>query len=295
MSDQSPESASGITSAHFLNIIECAREFESLIVVRNTNRKSTPWIEKGYPAKPLEIKHKTSKRTGKVTVKTADCAQTVRHDEPDSAKALYAKFPGLDLEELRSAFRARGGFYYVIDAEGYALNCAGYRLSAEPFDLADKLEQHEMGQIIDPVRKKALVGDYDLLAVIDLDRVNQPDSPSLMRDDEYSGKHLSTHKIERIRGWLNHRFDQPRIMHGADEFYSADLPGGGSTAFWPSGHVELLEGCDDVAGWLRTVGRKGYGKRGKALQFDTQGSRWDEDAMVERLHGGQAIPKSFMG
>ena len=46
----------GIARAHFEVFKQVARESNRTILVRLTNPRSTPWIERGYPPKPISIK-----------------------------------------------------------------------------------------------------------------------------------------------------------------------------------------------------------------------------------------------
>src|SRR2546423_508887 len=64
----------GITPNHFNLFRTVAQESERIIAMRNTNIKSTPWIERGFPAKPMSIKLHTSAETGIVTA--VDAAET---------------------------------------------------------------------------------------------------------------------------------------------------------------------------------------------------------------------------
>jgi len=292
MSEASQHGSSGMTLGHFEVFRACSKALGLILGVRNTNQKSTPWIERGYPAKPLEIKHKTSKSTGKVTVKKESSKQSLANDASEDEQNLFARFAGLDHFDLRAAFIARGGYYYVIDLSGYAVNGGGFRLS-ERFDLSNPLEQNETGQLIDPRSKKALVGDYDLLCVMDQDQPG-PASGSTMRDDEYSAPHYSNKQVETVRAWLNSALDQPRVMHGPDEMTHRDVPDGGATIFWPSGHVECLEDRDAVAMWFAAMGRPTYGRRRRPINFKQGHDFWDEEQVVNNLMSGK-IPKSYLG
>ena len=82
---------SGITFAHYGVFEQVANALDRVIIVRNTNLLSTPWIELGYPPKPRSIKIHTSHDTGKVTCVNADEIQ-----------------------------KARAAGFYVIDADGFA-------------------------------------------------------------------------------------------------------------------------------------------------------------------------------
>jgi hypothetical protein len=128
--------SSGIPSTHFDQFLFAADKTGLIIIVRDTNPKSKFWIELGYPPKPKEVKCHTSKKTGKVTAVTP--------------------------EEVAACRRAN---FYVIDADAVARRGPNDALSKKfPFGTAD---QNEQGQVIDPRTNKALVGDYDLMGVVD--------------------------------------------------------------------------------------------------------------------------------
>ena len=102
--------------------------------MRLTNPKSTPWIERGYPPKPITIKAHTSKITGIVTA--------------------------ADAGEISAARRA--GFF-VIDADLVLRDANGL-----PMRFPKRPEWPlEPNQVIHPTQRLPLVGDYDLLGVID--------------------------------------------------------------------------------------------------------------------------------
>jgi len=69
---------SGMTQAHFSAFQQTAQEAQVIAVVRNANVVSPRLIEKGCPAKPLEIKFHTSETTGVVTAKTPAEVVTAR-------------------------------------------------------------------------------------------------------------------------------------------------------------------------------------------------------------------------
>jgi|SRR5579863_7809603 len=226
--------ASGIAFAHYGVFEQTARALQRVIIVRNTNSKSTPWIEQGYPPKPRSIKIHTSKDTGKVTCKGA--------------------------KEIADA---RGVGFYVIDADGLARNAGGAALPIR-FDLGDKDEQHEPGQVVHPEQHKALVGDYDLLAVID------PLAPGrnivLAAENGEAVEDRLGPEVERVMDFINPRFDQPRVMHGAHDQFD-DLPEGGSTVFFADGSSAPIDTRDEMANFYKFIERatiKGAYPQGEA-------------------------------
>jgi hypothetical protein len=214
---------SGITFTHYGIFEQAARALNRVIIARNTNVKSTPWIDEGYPPKPRTIKIHTSKDTGKVT-----CGNT---DE---------------------VTKARAAGFYVIDADGMARNAGGAALP-ERFRLGDEKEQSEVGQVIHPQQHLALVGDYDLLAVID------PLAPGrnivLAAENGEAVEDRLGPEVERLMDFMNPRFDQPRIMHGAHDQWD-DIPEGGSTVFFTDGSSQLIATRDEMANFYAFIQRE---------------------------------------
>lgn len=207
---------------HFASFQAVAQELGLIVVVRNTNPRSTQWIERGYPPKPVTIKCHTSKKTGKVTATT-----------------------GKEIADCRAA-----GFY-VIDPDGVARRKPGEALQ-QRFAFGNP-DMHEAGQVIDPVQRKALVGDYDLMGVID------PASPGrnlvLVSSHGIQMKNLISPDVERARQAVNRRLDQPRVMHGAQDQFG-DFPDGGASAFLPNGLVWELKDGQSIRGFYDLIKRQ---------------------------------------
>lgn len=215
----------GMTQTHFGIFQEVAQRFGRIIVVRHTNPKSTPWIERGFPPKPMEIKIKTSKTTGVVTASKADEIQ-------------YARSKG----------------YFVVDPDGVPRNASGQAL-----EFTSKPEWPvEPGQIIHAQQHKPLVGDYDLMGVIN------PEAPgrniALAASNGEVLDNWTNPEITRIVEMLNLGMDQPRVMHGPHEAFRKGLPDfsdvGGSTVFMPDGTTRALTTAEDVAAFYREIGRQ---------------------------------------
>jgi len=213
--------SSGITPAHFAIFQEIARKLNRIIVVRNTNEKSTLWIAQGYPPKPknLEFLH-TSVRTGKVTVK----------DENEKRKA-----------------REEG--FYVIDSDGIARRQPHETLQKR-FPL-NTPEMNEPGQVIDPIRQQALVGDYDLMGVVDPDAKGRVLALHSVNGLEVANR--TNPDVNRVINALNSRMDQPRVMHGPQDLYKSFR--GACTAFLPNGTVWELGTEQAVRDFYKRIGR----------------------------------------
>jgi hypothetical protein len=214
--------SSGITMAHFMVFLGTAHRLNRIIVVRNTNPKSTFWIQKGYPPKPkaLEALH-TDALTGKVTAK-------------DAAD--------------RAAARAAG--FYVIDDDGVARRKQGEALAKKfPFNTAD---QNAPGQVIDPKTLLAIVGDYDLMGVVDPEAKGRV--ITLAASNGMPVEIRTNPDVNRAINDLNAHMDQPRVMHGPQDLYKSFR--GACTAFLPDGTSEELNTEQKVRDFYAKIGRQ---------------------------------------
>lgn len=216
----------GMTNKHFNAFIEAAKETRLIVAVRNTNRLSTPLIERGFPPKPMQIKIKTSKTTGIVTAAN-----------PKDVDEAFA-----------------GGFH-VVDAHGVIRNAAGEAIKL-PVSADWPLES---GQVIHPTQLKPLVGDYDLLSVID------PNAPGrnlvLAASDGQILDNWSNPLIKRVAEAVNQRLDQARVMHGAHDGFRKGSPdfsdlNDGATVFFPDGTTSNLASPSEIRAFFRAMNRK---------------------------------------
>jgi hypothetical protein len=214
--------SSGITQAHFLIFQDVARQLNRIILVRNTNTKSTPWIDRRYPPKPkiLEPLH-TGERTGKVTATNP------------SERAL-----------------ARSAGFYVIDDDGVARrNPADALTKRFPFSTPD---QNAAGQVIDPKSQLAFVGDYDLMGVIDPNAKGRV--LALAASNGVAVGNRTNPDVDRVINALNARMDQPRVMHGPQDLYKGFR--GGCTVFLVDGSAENLPTEQKVREFYDKIGRQ---------------------------------------
>jgi hypothetical protein len=193
----------GMTFSHYNAFASAASKMNRIIAVRMTNPACLKWIRLGFPAKPLSVKWKTSLATGIVTVL-------------DSADIAAAKRMG----------------YFVVDNKGVPRNSAGF-----PLQLPDKPGWPvEAGQIIDPDALKPVVGDYDLLDVIDPDTLDE-----LMIVWSEGGTPLlnkTNPEIEQIAELVNGSIgDRARVMHGPWAGVADVADAGDSLLFFPDGSV----------------------------------------------------------
>jgi hypothetical protein len=214
--------SSGMTLAHFAVFQRVAEKENRIIVVRNTNTKSTPWIQLGYPPKPksLEPLH-TSPKTGKVTATN---------------------------EEERQRARREG--FYIIESDGIARRRPHEALQKRfAFNTA---EMNESGQVIHPQEQKALVGDYDLMGVIDPDAKGRV--LTLHSVNGVAVENRTNPDVAAVIKLLNSQMDQPRVMHGPQDLYKSFR--GPCTAFLPNGLVMELTTEQKVREFYELIGRE---------------------------------------
>lgn len=207
----------GLSAKHFAVFQEVAQEMKMIIGVRFTNPKSTQWIERGFPPKPIEIKIKTSKTTGIVTA----------------------------LNEVEVTTAKNKGFF-VVGEDGVARNGAGAELKL------DKAEWPvEKGQVIHPTQQKPLVGDYDLAGVIDPNAKGR--NIQLAASDGEIMQDWNNPTTKKVAAELNSRMDQPRVMHGAHDGFFEEP--GDAVFFMPDGSIVELDTAEKVRAFYQGMGR----------------------------------------
>lgn len=209
----------GMPASHFQAVRQVAMDPKnhSVILFRQTNPRSIPFIERGFPAKPGEIKMaKTSDVTGIVTCRS--------------------------VEEV---MEARNAEYYIVDADRLTAKNAG----GQVIDVRGRGWPVEPGQVIDAVSKKPLVGDYDLFDVFDWGVLDgrQPGNHGnlvLATSEGKLAKDFTNPRGRQIKDALNAAFGSPRVMHGHHGAYDSieNLKSGELvTAFLPDGTVVSME------------------------------------------------------
>lgn len=210
----------GMLPAHFAAVQRLAQQTKMIIAFRNTNPLAAKWIAKGFPGKPLSVKIKSSPRTGIVTAAPKEIAA------------------------------ARSAGFAVVDADGVARAADGkvLRLDAPDWPV-------EPGQVIHPTQRKPLVGDYDLLGVID------PDAPgrNIVLATRNEGEEVANRTnplVQKVINAINSQLDQPRVLHGAWDGFDDAGKAGGATVFFPDGTVLELNRSEFVAAWYKWMGRR---------------------------------------
>ena len=221
-------SKTGITRSHFKLFQDAARETNLVALVRNGKEAAIPLIEKKCPGKPMIFKFKSSPTTGILTA-------TVQAD-----KELVLNSKYILINESREAVR---------------------RLPSGALETV-KLERPlfwdlEPGQVIDPVVKKPVVGDYDLMGVYSPASPGQNITLATRKYGEVV-KNRTSPLFDEFSAKVNGKFkstgDQPRILHGAQDQFGGFA--GGATAFFPDGTVLYLESEAEVEAFYKSVGRE---------------------------------------
>jgi len=195
---------SGITKAHFNAFKASAREQKVIVVVRNTNPKSLELIEK-YKCPP-------------------------KAKNLESIASTKSSSQGIVMAEDVKKVRSRG--YAVVDEDLVARTKDG-----KPIDLPPSVFwKLEKGQVIDVKSKKPVVGDYDLMGVID------PDAPgrniALVATNRELVADVTSPIVRKLKDSVNRRFDTDRVLHGAQDQYGGFR--GGATVIYPDGHATFL-------------------------------------------------------
>jgi hypothetical protein len=210
----------GMLPEHFEAVRKVAQQMNVIIAFRITNPLAAQWIRLGFPGKPISVKAKSSKTTGIVTTAT-----------------------------LSEALEAHQAGYYIVDAAGVPRNAA-----FEPLELTKCEWPLELGQVVDGTLKKPLVGDYDLLGVI------EPGSPGrnivLAVKDNVPVKNRTNPRINAVAEAINRQLDRPRVLHGAWDGFDEASTAGEVTVFFPDGTVTELTTAEQIAAWYTALGRK---------------------------------------
>jgi hypothetical protein len=113
---------------------------------------------------------------------------------------------------------------------------------------------NEPGQVIEPKQRKALVGDYDLMGVIDPAATGR--NLVLVTSNGVKMNNLMSPDVERARAAINRRLDQPRVMHGAQDQFGDFPESGGAAAFFPNGLVWELKDEQSIRGFYDLLNRQ---------------------------------------
>lgn len=242
------QEAMGIPRAHFDDMVKAAHETEVVAIFRANKKEAMTLIEKGSPGKPMYFKFKTKEKTGVLTAEAAE----------DIAKV-----------------RQHG--YYLVESDGVARRrvMQGTKEVVDELPLKDAYWKVEPGQVIDPMLKKPVVGDYDLLGVAPL---KSPGSSVAGVPEDVAGGNWTGPWVEKYADAANRRFvgkagNPPRVLHGAQDQYQGIAKYQGLTddtayAVFPDGRVVMLKGREQQQAFYDAIGRKPGGQAFPAPSAD---------------------------
>lgn len=212
----------GMLTSHADAFAKVASSTRKFIMVRFTNPESMKWIMKRYPAKPPCIKAKTSSETGLVTI------------GKDPAKAA------------KETMEAISNGYYVVGEDLVARGRGGVKL-----DLPSSTEWPlQRGQIIDPVTRKPITGDYDLMGVVD--PMNPGQNITLATSNGLPVADRTNPLVKMVAEKVNQLMGDKRVMHGAqDNFGSLEDAGEGVIVFKPNGESKVLSTMEEMRSFYR--------------------------------------------
>jgi hypothetical protein len=207
--------AFGFVPAHWQTIRTFAAARGYVLAFRAGKKAAVPWIEHGFPAKPLTLKCKVDPRVGLLmAVRPTD------HEDAERAGYPVLVAAGVD------GFVAKLGTREAFGGQRFT------RVSA-PWAQADV--------VMDPTTRRPITSDYDLAAIVD---TRHPDY-YLTYGSLAAAANRTNPVTAAIAAELNRLFGSTRIVHGSEAQYSGSLAHGdddGVLVFHPQGDVELVSG-----------------------------------------------------
>lgn len=231
----------GITAAHWHVFLRFANQRKKIIMVRATKPAAIPWIERKFPAKPLDFKTKTDPILGLLIARTPDELENVKRTgnfvEPMPNNMDVRRF----VEEL------------VAKRNNATAKSAASRPAATP--------PAEAYLVIERSSGLPFTSDYDLSAVFDVERPDyfltfgsQATTIGGNRTNLYTSAAISE---------LNKRFGSERIMHGTQAQGTGDAANGDNEyllvfapqGVYPQGQAEVIKTAEVRRSWevLRDV------------------------------------------
>jgi hypothetical protein len=269
------EHQTGIVARHFATFEMIARKNRAVIMVRKGKQQALRWIKLDYPAKPKEIKIKTSEATGIVT------ATPGQYDEVWSAGFFVLEVAPPPTEDpIKPDWNGRGSFRYPSRAGfGPGTNLPlGHQSRTELPKKPGETEMNwtpelrarrfvqiltppvpykrslfEPGQVIDPETGLPVTSDYDLMGVFPL---NSPGSKAL-RESKPGEPGGTNPYVQKITEELNIGFGgRPRIMHGPHDLRFDPVVENehGCTVFTPE-FAFFIPSSREVQAFYESIGR----------------------------------------
>ena len=207
--------AFGFVSAHWQTILTFAAVRGYVLAFRAGKKAAVPWIEHGFPAKPLTLKCKVDPRVGLlIAVRPTD--------REDAERAGYPVLVAAGVGDFVAKLGTREAF-------------GGQRFTRAA---APWVQAH---LVMDPTTRLPLTSDYDLAAIVD---TRHPDY-YLTYGSLAATANRTNPVTAGVAAELNRLFGSPRIVHGSEAQYSGSLAHGDDESvlvFHPEGDVELVSG-----------------------------------------------------
>jgi hypothetical protein len=208
----------GIVPTHWNAMQLFARNKHYVLCIRGGKSASVPWIQQGFPAKPLDLKIKVDPVLGMLLART----------QPDRENAWSKGFP-----VLAAIDGQRGGFVAKLSRET--------AFQGKQF----KQSWAQIGLVIDPQAQLPITSDYDLAAVIDTQHPNY--YTTYMSIAGAADRNNLT--VQAVSAALNKAFGSPRILHGSQAQYDGSLANKDNEpilVFHPNGDVDCCEGLSKL-------------------------------------------------
>jgi hypothetical protein len=203
----------GMTARHFRIFQDVAAVREVILFVRGGKKAAIPWIERGFPAKPIFLKAKVDPSLGLLKLGVGESRQAAYHhlcyvvDELPNGKGLVANCP-------EHPFRPS----------------IPVNFRESPWSMLSFSSSNLQGLVIQESSMLPYTSDYDLGAVVP---VRGGISAAIHADEPRSWqygfqKNLTSRLVESVAAELNRRMCEPtgnvrtspRVMHGANAQYS---------------------------------------------------------------------------
>jgi hypothetical protein len=166
--------------------------------VRGGKEASIPWIERGFPGKPLALKTKVDPALGLLVARDA-------HDRAQAQEAGH----------------------FVVTRGGTGLQLAGARATASLPSGPMMAVWAREGVVVDGVRRMPFTSDYDLAAVLPVDFAYGRDLGQQRLDGS-----VTSPWAEQLRHDLNRAFGSERFRHGPQAQYDQRLANAPDRSEW---------------------------------------------------------------
>lgn len=200
----------GISWEHWHEFVEAADRLKLVILVRKGKASAIPWIEMGFPAKPLSLKTKVDPATGLLIAPRSGQASVF------AAGHWVLIGPGPDFRVLQSAGQANPPS--ISSVAPYLDHCTKCRWQSWARE----------NLVIDARSGLPFTSDYDLAAVIDTRDARR--GKSILADVSAGKTNWTNPWVETVARELNQLMrdsgtcvkGQDRILHGPQTFANAD-------------------------------------------------------------------------